>query len=72
MKIQPPPWLHNLFIEIMEVPSQNRHLEDVAAPPWTSAASLDLCRGTRLADVDGADEDEAMGTTDKLLGIHGH
>jgi hypothetical protein len=71
-KLQPPPQLHNCFIGIMDGPSQTWHLEDVAASPWSSAASLDLCRGTRLADMDGADEDEAMGMTDRLLGMRGH
>jgi hypothetical protein len=36
--------------------------------PWPSAASLDLCRGTRLADVDRANEDKVMGMTNSLLG----
>jgi hypothetical protein len=55
----------------MDDPSQTRYLEDVAASPWSHAASLDLCKGTRLADVDGADEDEVMGATGRLLGMHG-
>jgi hypothetical protein len=42
MKIQPPPWLHNCFIEIMDGQSQTQHLEDVVASPWSSTTLLDL------------------------------
>jgi hypothetical protein len=54
-----------------ERPWSNMHLGDVAAYLWLSAASLDFCRGTQLADVDRADEAEVMGTTGRLLGMHG-
>ena len=47
----------------------NIHFGDVLAYLWLSAALLDFCRGTRLANVDRADKDEVMGTTDKILGM---
>jgi hypothetical protein len=46
-------------------------LGDVVAYLWLSAALLDFCRGTRLAIVDGADKAEAMGMTDRILGMRG-
>jgi hypothetical protein len=55
----------------MDGPSQNWHLEDVAASSWPSVASLDLYRGTRLVDVDGSNKDEVMGVINRLLGMHG-
>jgi hypothetical protein len=46
-------------------------LGDVVAYLWLSTALLDFCRGTRLAIVDGADKAEAMGMTDRILGMRG-
>jgi hypothetical protein len=57
---------------IMDGPSQTWHLEDVVASSFPSASSLDLFRGTLLVDMDGDDEDEAMGAIDMLLCMHGH
>ena len=39
----------------------NIHLGDVVAYLWLSAALLDFCRGTQLANVDGADKAEVIG-----------
>lgn len=52
-------------------PSQTWRLGDLTASPWPFAALLDLCRGTQLVDVDGAEEAEAMGLTSRLLGMRG-
>jgi hypothetical protein len=49
----------------------NIHLGDVVAYLWLSAALLDFCKGTRLANVDGADKAEVMGMTDRILGMRG-
>jgi hypothetical protein len=40
-------------------------------PLWSSASFSTFNRGTRLAYVDGADEAEAMGMTDRILGMRG-